>query len=186
MSHANEISRWPLRAHCGKRVACKILRASRRGGELEEVVERMWLLLTLKLDPGNWRLLIPSPVLGRCILPAFPAPEPSQRHSPARAMCFWDHLGWIQNLTQLKPLYKPLTFCRAVPRSTRLATTRDKPQMWVPLFIKATSYESGVACLLLWSPLALHAWSQFQISPGELLRFKPACPYRLWSRFAFL
>lgn len=30
------------------------------------------LQLTWELDPGTWRLLTPSPVLGRCTLLAFP------------------------------------------------------------------------------------------------------------------
>lgn len=56
-------------------------------------------------------------------------------------------------------------------RSTCLTVAQDKLRTYILLFIKLATYQSGMACLLLWSLFAHCVQVQFQISPGELQRF---------------
>lgn len=58
--------------HNAEAGACEVPRALRRGRGLWRAHNHQ---LTHKLDRGNWRFLSPSPVLGMCILLAFPTPR---------------------------------------------------------------------------------------------------------------
>lgn len=78
--------------------------ADRWKGLLEEVTNR-WLIL--QLDE-------PLPPLLKCILYLlFPQWELCQGHGLQRVTCCWDHLHWICNQKQLKPLYNLLRFLRS-------------------------------------------------------------------------
>ena len=56
-----------------------------------------------KLDPGNRRHPTLSPVLGMCVLLAFPSPEAAQGHNLERGR--WDHLDGICDWAMLSSIY---------------------------------------------------------------------------------
>lgn len=63
----------------------------------------------------------------------------------------WDYLDGICDWTPLWPLYKLLKGGRQVWRSILFASAQYKPHMQVPMLLKPATYQSGVACLFLWS-----------------------------------
>lgn len=56
---------------------------------------------------------------------------------------------------------------------THLAATKDRPCVSVSLLIKPTACPSAVASLFIGLFLSYKFGSQFEISPGELLRSGP-------------
>lgn len=66
----------------------------------------MWPSLTCKQGPGNWNLLSTPLSLVWMLCQLFPQQELFQGRSLERAMCCWDHLDWIHDCTQVRPLYK--------------------------------------------------------------------------------
>lgn len=63
-----------------------------------------------ELDPGNWRLLTSSSSLES----TFSLPSPSQKlpqgSNHETLMWWWDYQDWVRDWTQLRPLYKLLTY----------------------------------------------------------------------------
>lgn len=94
--------------------------------------------MTCELDLGNPRLLPPFSVLGMYLLPTTPTLVAIPRTQSWETRYCWDHLDWILDWTQLRYLYKLLSFWW-VQRSTQLTATQDKPHMWVTLSAKPAS-----------------------------------------------
>lgn len=79
--------------------------------------------VTLELDLGNQRFLIPFPIVGIGVLLAFSTPRGCSKDT---------QLCGIEDIcTQLRPLYKLLIFGRGVQGAIGLAATQDKS----PIFI---------------------------------------------------
>lgn len=123
--------------------------------------------LPLELDRGLRRLLLPSPSLKLRSARRSRSGCRLQGRSLERALR-GGHLDGTRDGTPLRPLCKCLRFWQAGMELCSSWDTQGKPHKRVPLLLRPATYQSGVACLFLWSPLASRVRG-------------PVCKPRVWE-----
>ena len=132
--------------------------------------------LTWELDPGNWRLLTPSPDLGRYNLPTDHTVGTIFKDTASREQCV---VETIRHWSQLRPLYKLLIL---VGRYGDILVLWPPKTSLVSSLAYWTCHLSGVACLFLQSPLAFCVWGPVSdFTQGSSQGFEPTifCSWQL-------
>lgn len=122
------------------------------------------------LDPDNWWVLTFCPVLGMCIPFAFSTLRSCSKNTALRLKCGVE-INWtgyelkdpkvpcVCYWIQLRSLYK------------NFKIRRERIEIYLSCsHTKQASWETGVFCFFLWSPLPIFYGGQFQMTPGEFLR----------------
>lgn len=139
--HVNEISCWPLRAHCRRWVLWDCKSQSWGVDFLGKSSKNVTTSLTWERDLGIWRLLIPASVFGKCTLLAFPELEAAyntQNWNSSLVLRPSGSCTWLNTVNTSIP-YQRFKIWWALQKSIYLEATQNKHLKYISLFIKSTT-----------------------------------------------
>lgn len=125
------------------------------GGGLREDMTAGWLT---SWTLGNWTFLIPTPVLGMCILLDFPILGSCLNYAALRYKCGVETFWRVYITKPSEGLY--INFSKIWQAGAEVLLPQ-RQTLSVPLLIKIATRQSEVGCLFLWSLLVLCVWGQF-------------------------